>query len=81
MVTVYGPATFGFDEFTRNREREMPHDRDKVTLTLDGGLEDREAVVRVVKRYSFDAADEGFRDTVHAGIITHVQENPMRVFW
>ncbi len=63
------------------REREMPYDRDKVTLTLDGGLENREAFVRVAKCYSFDAADEGFRDTIHAGIMTYVLGDPMRVFW
>ncbi len=48
----------------------MPHDRDEITVALDGGLQDSEAVVGVVKCYSFDASDEFFRDTIHAGIIT-----------
>ena len=63
------------------REREMPYDRDKVKLTLYGGLENREAVVLVVKYYSFDAADEGCHATIHARIMTYVLGNPMRVFW
>ncbi len=81
MVTVYDPTTFGFNVFARYREREMSHERDEVMLILDGGLEDREAVVGVVKCHAFDAADEGFWATIHAGIITHVLEDPMRIFW
>ena len=50
-------------------------------MTLDDGLEDGEAVVGVVVRNAFDAADQGFRTTIHAGIITHVLEDPMRIFW
>ena len=81
MVSVNHPAIAGFGVLTRNRERKMPHDRDKIMLTLDGGLEDSEAVVRGVKCHPLDASDKGFRDTVHAGIITNVLEDPMRLLW
>ena len=81
VIAVYDPATVGFDEFTRNREREVSHQRDKVTMPLDGGFEDGEAVVRVVKCYSLNAADEGFWATLHAGIIPHVLKDQMRIFW
>ena len=81
MVTVYDPATAAFVEFTRNRERDMTHDRDEISVPLDGGLEDGEAVVRVVKCYSLNAADEGFWATIHAGIIPHVLKDQMRIFW
>lgn len=57
----------------------MPHGCDKVTLTLQRGLQDSEAIVRVVKCHSFDASDQGFRDTIHARIEAHVLENPMDV--
>jgi hypothetical protein len=60
VVAVYDPATAGFDVLTGYREREVPHDCDEVTVALDGGLQDGETVVGVVKCYSFDVADEGF---------------------
>ena len=60
MVTVYDPTTFGFDIFARYREREVPHERDEVLVPLDSGFEDGEAVVRVVKCYPLNAADQGF---------------------
>ena len=81
MVTVYDPATVGFDVLTGNRKCEMSNDRDEVTMTFDDGLEDSEAIVGVVERYSFDAASESFGATVHAGIIPQGLEDPMREFW
>ena len=60
MVTVYDPATFGFDVFSRYCEGEIAYEGYEVIVALDDDLEDREAVVCVVVGYAFDAADEGF---------------------
>jgi len=81
MVTVHYPATIGLDKFARYRECKVPHQRDEVTMALDDGLEDGEAVVGVVIGNAFDAADEGFRTGGHAGIIPHILDDPMRKFW
>lgn len=54
--------------------------REKVTLTPDGGLEDREAVVGVVISHVLDAADEGFGGSIHGWILPRVfqQDEPPR---
>ena len=48
------------------------HESYEVTMTLDDGLEDGEAVVGVVIGNAFDAANEGFRGATHGRIITYV---------
>ena len=56
----------------------MHHGRDKVRLTLDGGFEERAAVVRVVKCCLFDAANEGFSGTIHAEVLRWVSHRMSR---
>jgi hypothetical protein len=60
MVTVYDPATFGFDVLSGDCECEIAHESYEIIVALDDDLEDAEAVVRVVVGHAFYATDEGF---------------------
>ena len=60
MVTADHPLSGSFDVLARNRECEMPDHRSDLPATLDGNLEDSEAVVGVVERHPFRWSRQGF---------------------